>query len=66
MIAVILAVICAAAAVAVSHSFLGPSGSRAGPYVTTTAPLFCAIYVAWIAHGSTETRRMIHLVLCPW
>ena len=60
MIAVILGMLCAAVAVGVTRSFVGGRSSR---YVTTTAPLFCAIYVAWLVHGSARGRRFVHLAL---
>jgi hypothetical protein len=46
MVAVILAMLCAAVAVGYSRSFIGPGGARVGRYVTTTSTLFCALYVA--------------------
>ncbi len=61
MIAVLLAMIGAALAVGISRSFIG---GRAGRYVTTTAPLLCALYVAWLVHGSARTRRLVHASLC--
>ena len=58
--AVILAMLCAALAVAFSRSGLGPGMGRASRYVTTTAPLFCALYVAWLVYGSARARRFVH------
>jgi hypothetical protein len=63
MIAVILAMLCTAGAVGISRSFIG---GRAGRYVTTTAPLFCALYVAWLVHGSARARRIVHGALFAW
>jgi hypothetical protein len=63
MVAVILAMLCAAVAVGYSRSFIGLGGARVGRYVTTTSPLFCALYVAWLIHGSARTRRLIHAAL---
>ena len=63
MIAVILAMLCAAVAVGFSRSFIGPGGARVGRYVTTTSPLFCALYVAWLIHGSARTQRLIQAAL---
>ena len=59
MVAVILAMLCAALAVGVTRAFMGPGGGRASRYVTTTAPLFCALYVAWLAHGFAQARSLI-------
>ena len=60
MVAVILAMLCAAVAVGVLAFVLGPGEGRASRYVTTTAPLFCALYVAWLVHGSARARRFVH------
>ena len=54
MVAVILAMLCSAAAVGVGRAFMGPEGGRASRYVTTTSPLFCALYVAWLVYGRLE------------
>jgi hypothetical protein len=60
MLAVILGMLCAAVAVGVARSF---SGAKFGRYVTTTAPLFCALYVAWLVHGPARARRFVHVTL---
>jgi hypothetical protein len=61
---VLLAMFCAAAAVGVTRSFIGaPWGGIAGRYVTTTAPLFAALYVAWLVSGPALARRVVHLTL---
>jgi hypothetical protein len=63
IVTVILAMLCAAAAVAVARAFSGAGGGRASRYITTTAPLFCAIYVAWLVYGSARARHLVHSVL---
>jgi hypothetical protein len=63
IIAIILAMLCAAVAVGITRSFQGPAGGRASRYITTTAPLFCALYVAWIVFGSSRARRLVPAVL---
>jgi hypothetical protein len=63
MVAVILAILCSAAAVGVGRAFMGPEGGRVSRYVTTTAPLFCALYVAWLDYGSARARRFVHVAL---
>ncbi len=52
IVTVLLAMLCAAAAVAVTRAFSGAGGGRASRYITTTAPLFCVIYVTWLIYGS--------------
>jgi hypothetical protein len=60
MVAVILAMLCAAVAVGVTRAFQGPGAGRASRYITTTAPLFCALYVTWLVFGSARARRLVH------
>jgi hypothetical protein len=63
MVAIILAMLCSAAAVGVGRAFMGPEGGRVSRYVTTTSPLFCALYVAWLVYGSARARRFVHAAL---
>jgi hypothetical protein len=61
--AVILAVLCVAAAVGVSRSGLGPASGLASRYITIAAPLLAAIYVAWLVCGPAPARWAIHIGL---
>jgi hypothetical protein len=61
--AVILAMLCAGVAVGYSRSFFGPGGGLPSRYITTIAPLFGAIYVAWLVCGPAPARRLVHLTL---
>jgi hypothetical protein len=61
--AVILAVLCVAAAVGVSRSGLGPASGLASRYITIAAPLLTAIYVAWLVCGPASARWVIHIGL---
>jgi hypothetical protein len=61
--AVILAMLCAGVAVGYSRSFFGPGGGLPSRYITTIAPLFCAIYVTWLVYGPAPARRLVHLTL---
>jgi hypothetical protein len=63
MVAVILAMICAAVAVGLFRAGLGPGLGRSSRYVTTTAPLFCCVYVSWLVYGPARARRLIHLAM---
>jgi hypothetical protein len=63
IVAVILAILCSAAAVGVGRAFMGTEGGRVSRYVTTTSPLFCALYVAWLVYGSARARRFVHVAL---
>jgi hypothetical protein len=63
MMSVVVAMLCAALAVAVARAFIEPETDRASRYITTTSPLFCAIYGAWLVHGSARARRLVHFVM---
>jgi hypothetical protein len=63
LIALILSMLSAAAAVGLSRSYFGAVGGRASRYVTIAAPLLCAVYVAWLAHGPSLAQRVVHNVL---
>jgi hypothetical protein len=60
MVSIILSMHCTAAAVGVARAFQGGRTSR---YITTIAPLFCALYVTWLVYGSVRARRLVHAVL---
>ncbi len=47
-----------------SRAGLGPDAALASRYVSLGMPLFCALYVAWLAYGNTITRIGVPLVLC--
>jgi hypothetical protein len=61
--AMILSMLSAAAAVGLSRSYVGAVGGLASRYVTISAPLLYALYVAWLAYGSSSSRRVVHSVL---
>ncbi len=63
LFALILSMLSAAAAVGLSRSYFGAVGGRASRYVTIAAPLLCAVYVAWLAHGPSSAQRVVHIVL---
>jgi hypothetical protein len=61
--AVIFALLCAAVAVGISRSFMWPGGGLPSRYITTTSPVICALYVAWLASGPPRARRLVHSLL---
>ena len=63
LIAIILAMLSLAAAVGLSRSGLGPGWGFSSRYITLTAPLLCALYIAWLAYGPDSARRAVHVGL---
>jgi hypothetical protein len=63
LIAVILSMLSVAAAVGLSRSGLGPGAGLASRYITITAPLLSALYVAWLAYGPAPARWVVHVSL---
>ncbi len=63
LIAILLAMLSMAAAVGLSRSGFGPGLGRSSRYVTLTAPLLCALYIAWLAYGPDLARRAVHVGL---
>jgi hypothetical protein len=55
--------LCVAAAVGLSRSFLGPGIGFCSRYVTISAPLLSALYVAWLAYGPAPSRWLVHVSL---
>ena len=60
LIAIILAMLGMAAAVGLARSGLGPGMGLSTRYVTLTAPLLGALYVAWLVYGPPRARRLVH------
>ncbi len=60
LMALILAMLCMAAAVGWSRSGLGPGTGLSTRYVTLAAPILCALYVAWLTYGPPRARRLVH------
>ena len=63
LIAIILSMLSMAAAVVLSRSGFGPGAGLASRYVILTAPLLCALYIAWLAYGPDGARRAVHVSL---
>lgn len=66
-IAMIGSMLISAAAVGFTRSGLGPGMGLASRYVTTVAPLFAALYIAWLVYGPRRASVAIHaalLLLC--
>ena len=63
LLAIILAMLGLVAAIGVSRSGFGPGMGLSSRYITLTAPLISALYVAWLAYGPTSARRGIHVGL---
>jgi hypothetical protein len=61
--AVMLGLLILALTVGWSRSGLGPGTGRGPRYVTLSAPLLSAVYVAWLIYGSGQARRAVHLGL---
>jgi hypothetical protein len=61
--AIIVAMLGVAAVVGFSRAGLGPDAGLASRYVTLAMPLFCAVYLAWIAYGRTASRTAVPAVL---
>jgi hypothetical protein len=60
---VVMGMVLPAVAIGYSRSFMWPGGGLANRYITTTAPLVCGLYVAWLALGTPRSRLAVHLVL---
>jgi MFS family permease len=63
LFAIILAMLCVAAAVAVSRAALGGDRIMSSRYITLTTPLLCVVYVAWLLYGKARPRLAMHLGL---
>lgn len=66
-IAMIGAMLLSAASVGFTRSGFGPGMGMASRYVTTVAPLFAVLYIAWLAYGPRRASVAIHaalLLLC--
>jgi hypothetical protein len=61
--AMILSMLSAAVAVGLSRSYVGAVGGLASRYVTISAPLLYALYVAWLAYGPSSAEWVVHIVL---
>jgi hypothetical protein len=61
LVAFVVAMLAMTAAIGASRSGLGPRTALAGRYVTLTAPLLCALYVAWLAYGTGRARSATHV-----
>jgi hypothetical protein len=61
--AVMLGLLILALTVGWSRSGLGPGSGRGPRYVTLSAPLLSAVYVAWLIYGHGPARRAVHLGL---
>jgi hypothetical protein len=49
LVAIILSMLAIAASVGFSRSGLGPTAGLQGRYLSLGMPLFCALYIAWLA-----------------
>ena len=54
LFAIILSMLCVAAAVAVSRAALGGDRIMSSRYITLTTPLLCVVYVAWLLYGKAR------------
>ena len=52
-----------AIAIGLSRSGFGPGTALASRYITLTAPLLGALYIAWLAYGYRPTRVAVHTSL---
>jgi hypothetical protein len=63
LIAVILSMLCVAAAVGFSRAGFGPNAGLASRYVTLAVPLLCVLYFAWLTYANGRIRIGIHVGL---
>jgi hypothetical protein len=63
LIAIILAMLATAIAIGMSRSGLGPGTALASRYITLTAPLLGALYIAWLVYGDRPARTAVHASL---
>jgi hypothetical protein len=63
LIAIILAMLATAIAIGMSRSGLGPGTALASRYITLTAPLVGALYIAWLVYGDRPARSAVHASL---
>jgi hypothetical protein len=63
LLAMILAILGMVVAIGISRSGFGPRMGLSSRYITLTAPLISALYVAWLTFGPAPARRGIHLGL---
>jgi hypothetical protein len=63
LIAIILAMLATAIAIGMSRSGLGPGTALASRYITLTAPLLGALYIAWLVYGDRPARSAVHAIL---
>jgi hypothetical protein len=61
--AVLLGLLILGLTVGWSRSGLGPGSGRGSRYITLSAPLLSAVYVAWLIYGPGPARRAVHLGL---
>jgi hypothetical protein len=63
LVAIILAMLGVAAVVGFARSGAGPDAGLASRYISLAMPLFCAVYITWLAYGNTAARAGIPVVL---
>lgn len=63
LIAIILSMVCVAAAVAAARASLGPERIMSSRYITLATPLLCVVYLAWLLYGRARARLAVHLGL---
>jgi hypothetical protein len=63
LVALILSMLGVGASVGFSRAGLGPDAGLASRYISLAMPLFCTLYVAWLAYGNTAARAGVPLVL---